>query len=182
MLGAVATLNAQPAADIRVDARTRDSAVEVTARAVLHAPLDLIWQTLTDYEDLPKFVPCIASSRVVSRQGARSIIEQTGDIDVWFFSYAVHVTVASTERPFQGIDVHLVQGNLRRLDGGYLIVPRPDGSVELTWSGLIEPETPLPAFIRTAILRHSISEQFADMVREIERRADARSARPQALH
>ena len=87
------------------------------------------------------------------------------------------MTVASTERPYHGIDVHLLQGNLRRLDGGYRIEPQPDGSTELTWSGLIEPDTPLPGFIRTALLRRNISEQFAGMVREIERRADRWSAR-----
>jgi hypothetical protein len=79
--------------------------------------------------------------------------------------------VTSYERPYQGIEVHLMQGNLRRLDGGYRIEPRPDGSCDLTWSGLIEPDTPLPAFIRTPLLRRTISDQFAGMVREIERRA-----------
>ncbi len=177
MMGAAATALARPAADISVEATSQDAGVQVTARALLHVPAELIWQTLTDYEHLPNFVPDIAFSRVVSRQGAQLVIEQRGDVRLWFFSYPIRVTVASTERPYHGIDVHLLQGNLRRLDGGYRIEPQPDGSTELTWSGLIEPDTPLPGFIRTALLRRNISEQFAGMVREIERRADLWSAR-----
>jgi len=168
---------ARGAADIHVVATAQDEAVEVTARAVIRAPTQLIWQTLTDYDHLSEFIPGIASSRVVSRDGAHSVVEQKGGARFWFFWYPIRVTLASTERPFEGIDVHLLQGNLRRLEGGYRIEARPDGSTELTWSGLIEPDAPLPSFIRTALLRRSISEQFTGMVREIERRADLWSAR-----
>jgi len=171
-LGATGTVYAHPGADISVVATARDAAVEVTAHAVVRAPAELIWQTLTDYEHLSRFVPGIASSRVVSRQGTQLIIEQRGGARLWFFSYPIRVVLASRERPYEGIEVHLLQGNLRRLDGGYRIEPRPDGSTELTWSGLIEPETPLPAFIRTSLMRTNIADQFAGLVREIERRAD----------
>jgi ribosome-associated toxin RatA of RatAB toxin-antitoxin module len=172
-LAAPAAPLALAASEISVSAVAREAAVEVTARAVLRAPTRLIWQTLTDYDHLAQFVPGISSSRVVSRQGSESIIEQKGGARLWVFSYPIRVTLHSNERPYQGIEVHLVQGNLRRLDGGYRIEPRPDGSTELTWSGLIEPERPLPGFIRTALLRGSISDQFAGMVHEIERRAAA---------
>jgi ribosome-associated toxin RatA of RatAB toxin-antitoxin module len=180
ILGALATAPAQAAADISVMATAEGTAVQVTARAVLHAPVELIWQTLTDYDHLSEFVPGLISSRVVSRQGAQLVIEQKGSARLWIFSYPVRVTVATTERPFEGIDVHLLQGSLRRLDGGYRIEPRPDGSTELIWTGLVEPDDPLPAFIRTPMLRRAISDQFAGMVREIERRADPWLARPAA--
>ena len=76
--------------------------------------------------------------------------------------------------------MHLLQGNLRRLDGAYRIEPKPDGTTELIWTGLVEPDTPLPTFIRNPLLRRSISDQFAGMVHEIERRADPWLARPAA--
>lgn len=176
-LGAAACALARSPADISVEATSRDGAVQVTARTVVHAPAELIWQTLTDYDHLSQFVPGLDSSRVVSRQGSQLVIEQKGGIRWWFFYYPIRVTVASTERPYESISVHLLQGNLRRLDGGYRIESQPDGSTELTWQGLIEPDGPLPGFIRTALLRRSISDQFAGMVQEIERRADLWSAR-----
>jgi ribosome-associated toxin RatA of RatAB toxin-antitoxin module len=171
-LSACAAAGARPPADISVVATARGAAVEVTAHAVVRAPAELIWKTLTDYDHLAQFVPGIVSSRVLSHQGAQLVIEQAGGVRLWLFSYPIRVTVASYERPYQGIEVHLIQGNLRQLDGGYRIEPRSDGSTELTWSGLIEPDTPLPEFIRTPLLRRTISDQFIGMVREIERRAD----------
>jgi ribosome-associated toxin RatA of RatAB toxin-antitoxin module len=181
-LGLVACAWARSAAEVSVSATAQDEAVQVSAHAVVRAPIELIWQTLTDYDHLPQFIPGLDSSRVVSRQGAQLIVEQKGVARWWFFSYPIRVTVASTERPYESIDVHLLQGNLRRLDGRYRIEARPDGSTELTWQGLIEPDTPLPAFIRAAVLRRSISEQFAGMVKEIERRADLWSSRSDLSH
>ena len=175
--GALATASASRATDIQVVATAQDEAVQVTAQAVIRAPAELIWQTLTDYDHLAQFIPGIVESRVVSRDGTRSVVEQKGGARFWFFSYPIRVTVVSSERPFEGIDVQLLNGNLRRLEGGYRIEPRPDGSTELTWRGLVEPDTPLPSFMRTALLRRTISEQFTGMVREIERRADQWSAR-----
>jgi ribosome-associated toxin RatA of RatAB toxin-antitoxin module len=182
LLGAAACASARSSTDISVNATAQDGAVQVTAHAVVRAPIGLIWQTLTDYDHLAQFVPGIDSSRVVSRQGAQLIVEQKGGIHWWFFSYPIRVTVASTERPYERIDVRLLQGNLRRLDGGYRIDARPDGTTELTWQGLVEPDTPLPEFIRTALLRRSISEQFTGMVQEIERRADLWSSRSELSH
>jgi len=78
-------------------ATARDAAVEVTAHAVVRAPAELIWQTLTDYEHLSRFVPGIVSSRVVSRQGTQLIVEQRGGARLWFFSYPIRVVLASRE-------------------------------------------------------------------------------------
>jgi ribosome-associated toxin RatA of RatAB toxin-antitoxin module len=176
-LGTVGLAFARAGSEISVDTAARDGAVLITARAVVHAPTELIWQTLTDYDHLSEFVPGMDSSHVVSRLGGQLVIEQKGNARAWFFSYPIRVTVSSTEHPYQEIDVHLLHGNLRRLDGGYRIEAQRDGSTLLTWQGLVEPDTPLPAFIRTALLRRSISDQFTGMVREIERRADQWSAR-----
>jgi ribosome-associated toxin RatA of RatAB toxin-antitoxin module len=177
LLGVAACASARSAGDISVTATAQDGVVQVDARAVVHAPVELIWQTLTDYDHLSQFVPGIDSSRVVSRQGTQLIVEQKGGARWWFFSYPIRVTVASTERPYESIDVRLLQGNLRRLDGRYRIEVRPDGSAQISWRGLIEPDTPIPGFIQAAVLRRSISDQFAGMVKEIERRADLWASR-----
>jgi ribosome-associated toxin RatA of RatAB toxin-antitoxin module len=181
VLGAGGAAFARPA-EVSVIAVPQDAGVQVTARALVRAPTELIWQTLTDYDHLPEFVPGMVSSHVVSHQGSQLIIEQKGGARVWFFSYPIRVTVATTEHPYEEIDVRLLQGNLRRLEGSYRIEPQPDGTTEVSWSGMIEPDSPLPAFIRNAMLRRSIAEQFTSMVREIERRGDRWSARSALPH
>jgi len=161
--------------DIRVDAHTEGGAVRVEASARLRVPHALLWQTLTDYDHLNTFIPSMASSRVIERRGVAAIVEQTGEARFLLFTYPLNVTVASEEYPPNSIRIHALKGNLRRLDGGYEIVPREGGEFELRWEGVIEPDLFLPALVTRPFLRAVVEAQFRGMVAEIQRRSDARN-------
>lgn len=163
---------AAPAADdLTVEAYRRGPAVEVVARVTLNAPHELVWRTLTDYERLATFIPGMLKSRVIERHGPAAIVEQVGEVRFLFFRFPIEVTVASVEIPPDVIEVHVLKGNLKQLEGGYRIergsVP---GALVLHWRGLIQPEVPLPPLLGEVIMRANIEDQFAGMVREIERR------------
>lgn len=162
--------------DISVEARRRDEALEVVCRAMLDAPLDLVWQTLTDYGRLAEFIPGMRRSRVVSRVGAVSVVEQSGEARFLFVTYPLDVTLTSTERPPFAIDAVLLKGNLKRLDGAYRIDPQADGRMLLTWTGLVEALS-MPPLLGEMLMRSSIEDQFRGMVQEIERRDAARRER-----
>ena len=164
---------------ISVEAQRRGDALEVVCRALLEAPLELIWQTLTDYAHLAEFIPGMSLSRVVSKSGPVSIVEQVGAARFLFVSIPIEVTLSSTERPPYAIDASLLKGNLKRLEGAYRISPQPGGRMLLSWSGMIEAES-MPPLIGEMLLRSSIEDQFRGMVREIQRRDALRSAREPA--
>jgi carbon monoxide dehydrogenase subunit G len=163
-------------ADVSVEARRRGEALEVLCRATLDAPLDLIWGTLTDFDRLAEFIPGMRSSRVVSREGEVSVVEQSGEARFLFVSYPIEVTLHSTERPPHVIEARLVKGNLKRLDGTYRVEPRDGGRMLLTWSGVVEAES-MPPLIGELLMRGTIEDQFRGMVREIERRDAVRRER-----
>jgi len=165
--------------DVSVEARRRDEALEVVCRALLEAPLELIWQTLTDYARLSEFIPGMSRSRVLSQSGAVSVIEQVGAARFLFISIPIEVTLSTTERPPYAIDASLLKGNLKRLEGAYRIQPQADGRMLLSWTGVIEAES-LPPLIGELLLRSNIEDQFRGMVREIERREALRRAREPA--
>jgi ribosome-associated toxin RatA of RatAB toxin-antitoxin module len=179
---AMAAAVARAADDFSVETTRRGEAVEVICRATLQASRDLIWQTLTDYNRLADFVPGMLRSRVLEVRGPTAIVEQVGEARFLLFSFPIEVTVASTERPPDGIEVQLLKGNLKRLAGAYRIEPLEQGRYVLHWRGILEPETPMPPLIGELVMRSSISDQFQGMVREIERRealqadGDARKA------
>ena len=173
----LAAAGARAAEDISVETLRRGSAVEVICRATLRAPRELIWQTLTDYDRLAEFIPGMLKSRVLEHLGLTAIVEQTGEARFLLFSFPIEVTVATTERPPHAIDVQVLKGNLRRLEGGYRIEPLADGRTALHWVGLIEPDAPMPPLIGELLMRASISDQFQGMVREIERREALRRER-----
>jgi len=110
------------------------------------------------------------ASRIVAWRGNEAIVEQTGEARFLFFKFPIHVTVGSALRPPNAIDVRVLKGNLKRLDGGYRIEETGDGRIVLRWNGLIEPDTLLPPIIGVAVMRSNIEDQFNGLVREIERR------------
>ena len=171
-----AAWSAHAADDLSVEAIRRDDALEVVCHATLNAPFDLIWQTLTDYDRLPEFIPGMRSSRVVERRGQVVLVEQLGEVRFLFISYPIEVTLASTERPPQTLEVHLEKGNLKRLDGAYRIEPRGAGQFLLTWKGVVE-ALAMPPLIGELLMRANVEDQFRGMVREIERRDALRRER-----
>lgn len=166
------------AAEVSVKTAKHGGAVVVDARATLHAPLELIWQTLTDYNHLPDFVPGISSSHLIEYRGTAAIVEQTGEAGFLFFRFPIDVVVESLELAPYLIEIRVLKGNLKQLSGRYLIEmgAGPQNDVTLSWVGVIEPNMPLPPLIGEMVLRANISDQFRGMVREIERRQAIRLA------
>ena len=160
---------ARAAEEISIETARRDDALEVVCRAMLDAPLDLVWRTLTDYDRLAEFIPGMRASRLVERRGAVAVVEQSGEARFLFLTFPLDVTLASTEREPYGIDVRMLKGNLKRLEGAYRIEPLAGGRILLTWSGVIEAQSK-PPLLGEILMRASIEDQFRGMVREVERR------------
>jgi len=171
LVGLFVCAAAGAADDVIVEARRAGPAVSVEARATLTAPPDLIWSTLTDYDHLAEFIPGMHASTLIDRRGPAAIVEQHGEAGFLVFSYDIDVVVESAEYPPNLIEIHVVSGNLRRLDGAYQLAPgKHVGTWILTWSGLIEPTLPVPSFLTVGLMRSNVAAQFTGMVEEIERR------------
>ena len=160
--------------NVTIYAEKQGSAVAIQARALLTAPLSLIWETLTDYNRLSSFIPGMHISRVIDRRGPATIVRQQGEASFLIFTLPIDVVVEALEKPPYVIEIRALSGSLKRLDGRYQIEPdiRVPGNFVLYWFGLVEPELNLPSVIGVPILRASIGDQFRGMVREIERRAE----------
>jgi len=163
------------AEDFHVETTRRGSAVEVRAYAVVAAQYATVWSTLTDYDAFASFIPGMRSSRVIERKGASWTVEQTGETRFLVFTHPIEVTLLATAQPPHALDVRLLKGNLRRLDGGYRLQPAGRGRIGLLWTGLVEPES-LPPLLGELVMRANIEAQFAGMVREIELRQARRDA------
>jgi len=168
--------NAPAADDILVESIRRDDALEIVCRATLEAPLEIVWQTLTDYAHLPEFIPGMRSSKVIERRGAEVVVEQAGEARFLFLTHPIEVTVVSTERPPQALEVSLLKGNLKQFHGAYRIERLGALRVRLTWAGTIEALS-MPPLIGEMLMRSAIEDQFRGMVSEIVRRAALRRAK-----
>lgn len=167
---------ARAAEEVSVEATRRDEALEVVCRALLDAPVEVVWQTLTDYGRLAEFIPGMRRSRLVERRGSVAVVEQTGEAGFLFFRFPIEVTIVSTERPPHVLEARMLKGSLKRLEGAYRIVPQPGGKILLTWSGTIEADS-MPPLLGELVLRSNIEDQFRGMVQEIDRREALRRGR-----
>lgn len=161
------------AEDFSVQTTRRGTVVEVSAYAVIEADYATVWGTLTDYDHLAEFVPGMRASRIVGRSGADLIVEQRGESRFLIFTFPLEVTVRASALPPDRIEVRLLKGSLKRLEGGYRVESVGAGRIALRWQGLVEPES-LPPLLGELLMRASIRDQFGGMVREIERREAVR--------
>jgi len=165
---------AAAAEDVLVEAHRQGESVEVRARATVAASPRLVWEVLTDYEALPRFIPGLAKSSVREKQGARVLVEQSGEARYFIFSFPIDVRLEVVESPPDSIASRAVSGNLRRMSGRYdIVVDAARGTCSLRYEGALEPNFPLPPIVGIAAMRSMIEEQFSAMVSEIERRAAA---------
>ncbi|MGH8640655.1 MAG: SRPBCC family protein [Burkholderiales bacterium] len=155
------------AADVTVQATRDGEAVEVKAVAELAVGPARAWEVLTDYNRLSQFVPDLHESRVVSREGAKAVVEQKGVARFLFFTYPIEVRLAVTEYPHQRIESRAVAGNFRELRGVYTLEAR-EGGVRLRYQGRLVPDFELPLF-HTYVLKSNVEATFRAMVEEIER-------------
>jgi ribosome-associated toxin RatA of RatAB toxin-antitoxin module len=155
------------AAEISVQATRDGEAVEVEAVAELAVGPARAWEILTDYNRLSQFVPDLHESRVVSREGAKAVVEQKGVARFLFFTYPIEVRLAVTEYPHRRIESRAVAGNFRELRSVYTLEAR-EGGVRLRYQGRLVPDFELPLF-HTYVLKSNVEATFRAMVKEIER-------------
>ncbi|HYB52162.1 MAG TPA: SRPBCC family protein, partial [Burkholderiaceae bacterium] len=109
-----------------------------SSQALVRATHETIWETLTDYGNFAQFIPGLNASLVLSRGAALCTVEQRWRVTLLLIPFPVDITVLSVERPPSNLDVHLVRGDLKGLEGGYSIQEGPDGQTSILWDGRVE--------------------------------------------
>lgn len=187
----------QAATPVRVEVERDGDRFAVRAQAELSADARTAWDTLTDYEALPQFVPGITRTRVLAREGRggdeRLTVEYSGRFRLLFLSQPTQLWLDVRHRPLTEVLAQSSRSHvpargepaatLREFRGRYLLAVLGGGGagrprLRLDYDAQFELAEPLPpvigALFGTAALRQAMREQFAAMVAEIERRAQSR--------
>jgi carbon monoxide dehydrogenase subunit G len=158
------------AEDIQVETTRDGEFVTVAASAELPPDRRVAWEVLSDYDHLAQFIPDIDSSRVVSRDGNRLVVEQKGAIWFFFYRQPVEVTFSVLEEPTHRISARATGGNVRELETRYEL--QSDGAgLRLAYTGRFIPSFRVPPLIGMPVIRHVLERRFRAMVEEIQRRA-----------
>lgn len=201
MVACAALLPAASAAErVQIEVRRDERRFEVHASAQVRADIATAFATLTDYEQLPRFIPGVRQVRVLQRAAAPALaasavraaaeerlqIEQRGDFRALWFVRPVVVRLDVVHR--DGVEVQAVLSSeraeapaeyaqLQTFRGRYRVQTidgGPDPQVRLTYDAEFVPDFGVPPLLGTHVVRSTITDQFDAMVREIERRYGGR--------
>ena len=149
--------------------------VDLLIRTTVAAPHAVIWAVLTDYDNTAQWVPGMERSVVLQRKEGGAIVEQRGSANVLFFHLAINSVVDVQELPPDRIEVKLVRGDFKQLNGAYELKKLGDGDAryELRWQGQLELAAAVPGFVAQPLLVSNLKKSFEGLVQEMERRAKA---------
>ena len=175
---------------LTIDVQRSGKRFDAEALLDLPAPAQTVWDTITDYDALPRFMPGIRACRVLERHpgagGAeRLVVEQHGEFRFLLFAQAMRVRLHiahETLRVAEAKAVSFELGLLRRravdvFEGRYEIL-RPSGHImagtaphtQLRYTARIELHLPPPPTIGSLAVRQNLQAQLEALAREVRRR------------
>ncbi|MBD3812664.1 MAG: hypothetical protein IE917_10635 [Betaproteobacteria bacterium] len=147
-------------------------ALQIGVALVLSIKHEVIWDVLNDYENMPRFVPDILATRLISAGAGRKRVQIEGVARLLFLEYPTRTIQDVMYLPDGSITLNSVAGNLAihgvvRVHGNGTYT-RVDYQVRMT------PDFWLPPLIGDFLISRQIKRQFEGMVSEMHRRADNR--------
>ena len=170
----VASLKAAdpPASQPDVTVREERGLYSVTARFQVPQTSALALAVLTDYEQIPRFMPGVETSLVLERAAGRAVVEQEAVSRLMFFSKRVHLILEITEavdtltfRDRSGTSFTSYEGTWRLCE--------ENGHTQILYELTARPSFEVPQFLLKRLLRRDAGQMIDGLRREIA----ARSAR-----
>jgi len=146
-------------------------------KVLVTAKPDVVWSVLTDYENFPKFLPNVVSTKIVGANGNRKVVEQVSERQVFLVSVTSRVRTENTETEKQRIDFRLVDGDLKELQGFWLIEPvseipgRDPTQVLITQEVQAKPKGGTPEGMFYDIFKGAIEGNLKAIQKEVNKRS-----------
>lgn len=164
-----------PAPSPQVSVSEQRGTYAVTARFEVPQPPDIVLAVLSDYEQIPRFMPDVRSSVIVERTPEHVMVEQEAVSQFMMFSKKVHLLLEVRREKSTIRFVDRSAKSFEHYAGAWKVVPRGEGSA-VTYELEARPSFDVPAFI----LRRLLKRDSGDMIGNLRREFAARAERPAA--
>lgn len=139
----------------------------------LRTPLDpqWLWAVLTDYDNLSRFIPNLASSRLLWRRGSVVGLEQVGSQSFCGLRFSARVEIELEEDlPAGLLRFQLIRGDFRRFEGSWAM--GHDGRhSSLLYDLVVQGKPGMPIGLIEQRLRDDLAMNLRGVQQEAERRA-----------
>ena len=150
-----------------------DYAVEGHFRVPASRPI--VWQVLTDYDHMPRFISSMQICQVQSRKDDHLLLKQEAEGHLWVFSKRIEVLLSVLETPMTEITFEDI-GNkdFSSYQGSWEIRESIPGMLEVIYRLNAKRKFPAPGFLAKAAFEKNVgsllNEVRAEMLRRQERK------------
>ena len=121
--------------------RMPDGVRRLAAQLLTPVSADQIWTVLTDYDQLSAFIPNLASSRLLRREGNKVYLQQEGCQQFLGMRFSASVELELEEfAPDGALKFKMTKGDFRRFEGTWRLKTMPEATslfYELTVQGCL---------------------------------------------
>ena len=173
---------------VKVDVRRSGRRFDATAVLDLAADAETVWDTITDYDALPRFMPGIRACRVIERNAIAKdvehlVVEQLGEFRFLLFAQPMTVLLNIEHQKLRVAEAKAVRFELGLLKGRAIDVfegryelmagigRRSAPRVQLRYTALIGLRLPPPPSIGSMAVRQNLAAQLEAVAAEVARRS-----------
>ena len=159
--------DAGPAPSVTV--REARGVYSVSARFHVPEPPAVALAVLTDYENIPRFLPDVVSSVVRERSATRLVVEQEAVSRMLMFSKRVHLMLEIFEEEGAVRFRDRCGRSFERYEGAWRVTARGTGS-DITYELTAAPSFDVPEFILKRLLKRDSTRTIERLTAEIAAR------------
>jgi ribosome-associated toxin RatA of RatAB toxin-antitoxin module len=124
---------------------------------------------LTDYENIPRFMPAVRSSKVIERGDGYSVVEQEAMATFMLFSRRVHLMLEVREHSGTVRFIDRCGQSFERYEGAWTISER-DGRTTISYELEAKPSFDVPGFVLKRLMKRDARQMIGHLQREIAAR------------
>ena len=148
----------------------------VIARFTVEQPPAVALAVLTDYEQIPRFMPGVRTSIVLERGAGRAVVEQEAVSSVILFSKHLHLVLEIEEQSGALLFRDRCGRSFARYEGAWRVAAL-EGRTTITYELTADPSFGVPRFMLERLLRRDSNEMIGRLRREIAARASEATGR-----
>ena len=141
----------------------------------VQAPVNVVWQVLTSYEQFPDFLPSVVASRILEKRDNRIVVERKDRRKIGWLPIRVKIVTENIETPLDRIDYRMLEGTLDEMSGHWQVAEIANHSADSNHTLLVQTIVakanmgPLQPYFYE-VFEAGLTETMTELRTEMERR------------
>lgn len=155
--------------DINITIHKSGERIIVHAYFTVPVNSQLVWDTLTDFDNISSFISSVQSSKVINRTGNTLHVTQNSIIKFSIVTFNFESVREVNLVPFKEIKERMISGNMHKMEETTQIIP-VGNHTRIAYHANIIPDIWLLKYIGYVFIENEAREQFKEIREEILRR------------